>query len=353
MVNETIETYNGDFQRFQEDDLQKKDGLISQLENLKRQRTVYSANKGLVERNVNDFQAAISDRINEGEIKSNDWVPDSQGRPIVNSDGSWKTYEDFAKEQESGLSFDKRGVAEKFVAPQYYDAQAVNEFWTKLVAEVGSTHTETFLFNKKDIDYISEEVSEGGEIFNILNKFKQVGESNLEQLRAMAKRFITGISADPNLKGSFNKLYYNDFVRHGGKDTDENRKDWANAYILDLVTGSKEITNNLHFTKKLGLESKKALELGDLKQFSELMNVHWEEKKKRSGTMSNPNINHWYELALKNGALGGKLVGAGGGGFLMFYANDRQKLLKTMTGEGLTETRFRFDFEGSKVIIQN
>ena len=83
------------------------------------------------------------------------------------------------------------------------------------------------------------------------------------------------------------------------------------------------------------------------------MNVHWEHKKKRSGAMSNAKINDWYDLALKNGALGGKLIGAGGGGFLMFYASDDVKLRRVMTSAGLEEVRFRFDFEGTKVTIQS
>ena len=108
--------------------------------------------------------------------------------------------------------------------------------------------------------------------------------------------------------------------------------------------------DNLHFIKDLGIESKKALENGDLKKFGELMNVHWEHKKKRSGSMSNEKINNWYDLALKNGALGGKLIGAGGGGFLMFYTTDHAKLRQAMANAGLEEVRFRFDFEGTKVI---
>ena len=115
----------------------------------------------------------------------------------------------------------------------------------------------------------------------------------------------------------------------------------------------KSMIDNLHFVKELGLESKTALEKGDLKKFGELMNVHWEHKKKRSGAMSNPKINDWYDLALKNGALGGKLIGAGGGGFLMFYATDGVKLRRVMTTAGLEEVRFRFDFEGTKVMTQS
>jgi len=114
---------------------------------------------------------------------------------------------------------------------------------------------------------------------------------------------------------------------------------------------NEEMIANLHFVKELGLKSKVALENGDLHQFGELMNIHWEHKKQRSGSMSNPKIDEWYNLALKNGAVGGKLIGAGGGGFLMFYAEDKSKLRQALTNEGLEEVRFKFDFEGTKIIL--
>ena len=113
----------------------------------------------------------------------------------------------------------------------------------------------------------------------------------------------------------------------------------------------EDMTANLHFVKELGLKSKTALENGDLRQFGELMKIHWEHKKKRSGNMSNPKIDEWYNLALENGAVGGKLIGAGGGGFLMFYAEDKNKLRKALTEAGLEEVRFKFDFEGTKLIV--
>jgi D-glycero-alpha-D-manno-heptose-7-phosphate kinase len=115
----------------------------------------------------------------------------------------------------------------------------------------------------------------------------------------------------------------------------------------------KEMVANLHFVKELGRESKEALEAGKLTRFAELMNVHWEHKKQRSAGMSNDRIDQWYELARQNGALGGKLIGAGGGGFLMFYAEDRVRLRRAMQEAGLQEVRFRFDFEGTKVIAQS
>ena len=114
----------------------------------------------------------------------------------------------------------------------------------------------------------------------------------------------------------------------------------------------KEMTDNLHFVKELGYQSREALETGDLHRFGELMNVHWEHKKKRSGGMSNPQIDEWYNLAMEHGALGGKLIGAGGGGFLMFYAQDKSRLRHAMMQAGLKEVRFRFDFEGTKIVIQ-
>jgi len=113
----------------------------------------------------------------------------------------------------------------------------------------------------------------------------------------------------------------------------------------------KEMLANLHFVKELGLKSQHALESGNLDEFAFLMDTHWQRKKRRSGGMSNPKINEWYDLAMANGALGGKLIGAGGGGFLMFYAEDKAKLRHAMQSVGLKEVRFRFDFEGTKLVI--
>ncbi len=112
-----------------------------------------------------------------------------------------------------------------------------------------------------------------------------------------------------------------------------------------------EMLKNLHFVKELGYRSLHALEAGDVIKFGELMHEHWEHKKSRSGGMSNPQIDEWYSLGIKSGAVGGKLVGAGGGGFLMFYASDRTKLRQAMTRAGLEEVRFTFDFEGTKVVL--
>jgi D-glycero-alpha-D-manno-heptose-7-phosphate kinase len=113
------------------------------------------------------------------------------------------------------------------------------------------------------------------------------------------------------------------------------------------------MVENLHFVKELGVQSKEAIEAGDLREFARLMDVHWQRKKERSGGMSNSHINDWYDYALKNGALGGKLIGAGGGGFLMFYTEQSTRLRRAMRERGLREVRFRFDFEGTKVVAQD
>ena len=112
-----------------------------------------------------------------------------------------------------------------------------------------------------------------------------------------------------------------------------------------------DMLQNLDYVKSLGYRSKEALEAGDLPRFGELLHEQWEHKKRRSGAASNPQIDAWYSLAMNNGAIGGKLVGAGGGGFLMFYAADRSRLRNTMAAAGLEEVRFRFDFEGTKVVL--
>ena len=117
------------------------------------------------------------------------------------------------------------------------------------------------------------------------------------------------------------------------------------------LQNDSKMLENLHHTKDLGMRTKRVLEAGEMDEFGELLHEHWEHKKVRSGGISNPQIDEWYELGRKNGAIGGKLVGAGGGGFLMFYADDRGKLRQAMAKGGLEEVRFHFDFEGTKVLL--
>ena len=138
----------------------------------------------------------------------------------------------------------------------------------------------------------------------------------------------------------------------------QNAVDSKNTYFIDMTFGGGghcfELLRVSECSSILGLDQDPdALESGDTIRFGELMHEHWEHKKKRSGGMSNPMIDKWYQLAMDNGAIGGKLVGAGGGGFLMFMANDREKLRNAMKSIELEEVRFGFDFEGTKIMMNS
>lgn len=113
---------------------------------------------------------------------------------------------------------------------------------------------------------------------------------------------------------------------------------------------NEDMLANLDFVKYLGIRSKEAFEKDNLNEFAEIMNLHWIEKKKRSSKMSNPKIDEIYHYAIMHGALGGKLIGAGGGGLLLFYSKDKVEFRKAMQETGLREIRFRFEKEGSRVI---
>ena len=114
--------------------------------------------------------------------------------------------------------------------------------------------------------------------------------------------------------------------------------------------GDAGMVENLHFIKQVGHESRKAFEEGDPSRFGRLMHEHWRKKKKRSPLISSPDIDRWYDLGLENGALGGKIIGAGGGGFLMFYAEDPTRLRKAMAQAGLEELTYSFTYDGTKLL---
>jgi D-glycero-alpha-D-manno-heptose-7-phosphate kinase len=131
----------------------------------------------------------------------------------------------------------------------------------------------------------------------------------------------------------------------------------AGSVLKDQATRSEKndvtMFENLHFTKELGYATKAALEAGNTRAYADMMHQHWLRKRQRSAGMTNEAIDRWYRVAMENGALGGKLIGAGGGGFLLFYAQERALLRKAMALEGLPEVRFDFDHEGTKVLIQD
>lgn len=139
-------------------------------------------------------------------------------------------------------------------------------------------------------------------------------------------------------------MFFTGYSRDADRVLEEQR-DKSNA-------GDTTMIDNLHLVKELGLRIKAALEQGDVEAFAALMHEHWEHKKKRSGSMSNSSIDRWYEAGRAHGALGGKLVGAGAGGFLLFYTRDPRRLRAAMTAEGLPEIRFTFDSDGSVVLVR-
>jgi D-glycero-alpha-D-manno-heptose-7-phosphate kinase len=151
--------------------------------------------------------------------------------------------------------------------------------------------------------------------------------SAVEQLEAQILLFFTGLSRSAN-----------SILAAQRKDTEE---------------GDANVVESLHTTKQLGLRIKTALEENRLDDFGRMMHEHWENKKRRSGSISDPRIDQWYEAARAAGALGGKIVGAGGGGFLMLYCPQGAKgaVRAALSSSGLREMPFRFDFEGAKTMV--
>ena len=146
------------------------------------------------------------------------------------------------------------------------------------------------------------------------------------------------------LRGSL-LLFYTGIERRSLDILEDQKRDTAHA--------SADVLESLHRTKRLGLEIKVSLEAGDLARFGELLDEHWQNKKRRSAKISDLRIDRWYDLARDNGALGGKLIGAGGGGFFLFYCptSRKKQLREVMAREGLREMAFDFDFEGAKVLV--
>jgi D-glycero-alpha-D-manno-heptose-7-phosphate kinase len=140
-------------------------------------------------------------------------------------------------------------------------------------------------------------------------------------------------------------LFFTGYSRNADEILEEQR--------TQSTEGDIEMIESLHRVKSIGLASLTALQKGDTAAFAGLMNEHWEHKKRRSATMSNSAIDTLYQIGMGNGALGGKLVGAGSGGFLLFYAKDTDQLRRAFASEGLNEVRFQFDHDGSVVLVRD
>lgn len=114
--------------------------------------------------------------------------------------------------------------------------------------------------------------------------------------------------------------------------------------------GDAEMIENLHGVKRLGRRSLKALESGDLRGLGALFDEQWAFKTRRSPEATNPRIELWLRAGKAAGAWGGKLVGAGGGGFLLFLCENPSRVRRAMASQGLRELKFRFDFEGARIL---
>ena len=116
----------------------------------------------------------------------------------------------------------------------------------------------------------------------------------------------------------------------------------------------KKMLDDLHFAKQLGHEIERVLTAGEIDEFGKLMHQHWLRKRSRSEGMSSSRVDELYNLALTmGGATGGKLVGAGGCGFLLLQTPVRRKLRTVMEEAGAHEMDFNFDFDGSVVMLRN
>jgi len=150
--------------------------------------------------------------------------------------------------------------------------------------------------------------------------------------------------------GTINELENNILVFYTG--IQRRASDVLTAQNSSVQKNDKIVLGCLQKIKNIGMNIMDSLKSGDLDNFGELLNTHWNTKKKMSYKISNDIINNWYELGMRNGALGGKLMGAGGGGFLLFYCNkNKNRLRRVMSKEGLKECPFKFDFEGTKIMV--
>lgn len=143
-------------------------------------------------------------------------------------------------------------------------------------------------------------------------------------------------------------LYFYSGVK---RDAPEVQKSQDNA----TKRGEVQVVEALHQIKKIGKESKLALEEGDIRRFGRLLNQHWQVKKQLSGEITTPYIDKIYQIAMDNGALGGKIMGAGGGGFFMFCCEKeaRERLSQALQAEGLQQFEFKINSTGSTIMANS
>lgn len=143
------------------------------------------------------------------------------------------------------------------------------------------------------------------------------------------------------------------YYTHTSRSTVEILKEQSKAVQDKKSATHKEVVDSLHLIKEIGYKTLDVISKGNLDEFGKLMDTHWRAKKKLSNKITNTAIDDLYELGIAHGALGGKILGAGGGGFMLFYCPKvyQADLTNAMSGCGMRRMRSRFDFDGSKVMV--
>ncbi len=143
------------------------------------------------------------------------------------------------------------------------------------------------------------------------------------------------------------------YYTHTTRSTAEILKEQSTSVQDKKSASHQAVVESLHLIKDIGYKTLDAITKGNLDEFGRLMDVHWKTKKRLSSKISNSKIDELYELGMSHGALGGKILGAGGGGFILFYCpkEKQSNLTSVMSKAGLRRMRFKFDFDGSKVMM--
>jgi len=188
-------------------------------------------------------------------------------------------------------------------------------------------------------------------------------QETIYELENRLMMFYTNIERDANdiLGEQSKKIVTSDERRENSNErlvtSDERKAEGKAQGAMSKEHGAESKAQSaveaMHSIKEIGYEVKESLVKGDVCQFGRLLNEHWLAKKSVSNKMSNSKIDDWYKLGLQNGALGGKVMGAGGGGFMLFCVENgkRKHLRKKLEEAGLRYMDFKFDWEGAKTLV--
>ena len=209
--------------------------------------------------------------------------------------------------------------------------------------------------NYKSLEFLADEACKIE--MDILNK--PMGKQD-QYLAALGGFVVLEIDKDGSVKSKkinldksiMNELNRNLLIFYTGQQRKNNKilKEQDDS----TKSNKEEVLNSLHYIKDSGYKILEIVQSGNIDDLGIMFRDHWEMKKKLSSGVTNKRIDSIYSVALKNGAIGGKISGAGGGGFFTFYCNkNHQKLRNVMQAEGLKELDYSFDLDGSKIIANH